>query len=344
MTGHDGTRGRRWLPLLAAVALVGVPVTSAGEPAAEGDSARAGAEAQPTVRTTNLVPQFLEFHAEGRALEEAWEREVADREPGAPEPDREAFLADLHELWDEHLGEATSGLARAEGVAWSPVELDEAWARYGQAMDRIRGATSGLTPDPEGVLRQVGSQLRLDRPLEIHLILYVGTFQDRPAFRLRNDEFAVLVPVEVLQGPVRPLLVDLTTRAVQARMAGRPSDGELSLAQHLFVRGLALRVYEEMNPGRPAEEYLGRARGWLLQAEQRDGAIMDGIRQRLRSRDAQVLRPYLEAGGVTGMSGEFDYGAWRVSGLLLLHGWTLDRLARVPIHEIDDLVAEILGA
>lgn len=345
MKAHDEARGSGWIASLVAVALLAVPVGSwAGELGAERDSMGPVAWVQPTVRTTNLVPEFLEFHAEALALEEAWEGAGADREPDAPEPDRDAFLRDLHELWDEHLGAAAPALTREEGAEWTPMELAEAWGRYGGALDRIRGAASGVTPDPEGVLRQVGGLLRLDRPLDVHLILYVGTFQDRPAFRLRDDEFAVLVPVEVLQGSVRPLLVDLMTRAVQTRMAGRPADGELSLAQHLFVRGLALRVYEEVNPGRPAEEYLQRARGWLLQAEQRDGAIMDGIRHRVRSRDAQTLRPYLEAGGVTGLSGEFDYGAWRVSGLLLLHGWTLDRLARVPIHEVDDLVAEILGA
>lgn len=298
-------------------------------------------QAQATVRVTNLVAPFLAFHAEAAEAEAALR---ARAEEADEEPDLEAIARERLELWEAHLGESRPLLTRNPGETWEPEGLDAAWARYPDALDRIRSLEEGITPDPAGVLREVAGLLRLDRSLEVHLVLYVGTFQESSAFRLREGEYAVLVPAETLPGVRRPLLVDLLTRAVHARLSGRPADGQLSLAQHLLARGLALRVHEELTPGRPAEEYLQRPRSWLLQAEGRDGAIMDGLRPRLASRDEDLLARYLQGSGMTGLSGEFDYAAWRLSGLLLLHGWTLDRLARIPQNEVNTLVAEMLGA
>ncbi len=296
-------------------------------------------QGQPVLRVTSFVPRFLEFHqaareAEREALEEARESDV-DLDPEELEGMRWA-------LWDEYLGEAAEELARGPGEPWEPQGLEEVWSRYGDRLERIRAADAGLSPDPQAVLREVAQLLRLDVPLEVHLIKYVGTFRDDPAFRLWNGNYTLLLPVESLPATLRPLFVDLSTRAIHARLSGRPEEGDLSLAQHLFLRGLALRVHEEVAPGLPAQEYLLRSRDWLLTAEQRDGRILDGVRQRLGERDPGALEPYLDGGGTTGLAGEFDYAAWRISGLLLMDGWTLDRLARVPEHEVDDLVAEIL--
>ncbi len=298
-------------------------------------------QGQPVLRVTSFVPRFLEFYeaareAEREALEEARE---ADREPDLDELERMRRA-----LWDEHLGETAAALARDPDEPWEPQGLEEAWGRFGDRLERIRTADAGLSPDPQAVLRQVAGLLRLDVPLEVRLIKYVGTFRDDPAFRLWNGDYTLLLPVEALPATLRPLFIDLSTRAIHARLSGRPEEGNLSLAQHLFLRGLALRVHEEVVPGRQAQEYLLRSRDWLLTAERRDGAILDGVRQRLEERDPGALEPFLDGRGTTGLAGEFDYAAWRVSGLLLMDGWTLDRLARVPEHEVDDLVVEILGS
>ena len=292
--------------------------------------------AQPVLRTTSFVPRFLDFHQAAVAAEA--EAREADREwvPGELERLR-------RELWDERLGEIAGELARRPGEPWDPEGLDEAWDRYEGSLDRIRAAHQGLSPDPEAVMRQVADRLRLDVPMELHLIKYVGTFADQPAFRLWNGAYTLLLPVEVLPGSLRPVLIDLYTRAMHARLSGRPAEGDLSLAQHLFLRGLALRVHEDVVPGLPAEQYLLRSRDWLLNAERRDGAILDGVRSRLDERDPDALEALLDGGGSTGLSGGFDYAAWRVSGLLLMDGWTLDRLARVPEHEVGELVGEVLG-
>ncbi len=309
------------------------------EGAHPGEVAGDPTDRQPILRVTSFVPRFLDFHeaarsAEREILEEALE---ADREPEPEELERIRRA-----LWDEHLGEAAPDLARRPGEPWQPEGLEAAWDRYDQRLEAIRQADRGLSPEPEGVLRQVAQELRLDVPLEVHLIKYVGTFREEPAFRLWNGQYTLLLPVEALPGSLRPVLIDLYTRAIHARLSGRPAEGNLSLAQHLFLRGLALRVHEELVPGRPAQEYLLRPRDWLLTAERRDGAILDGVRQRLGERDGEALEPFLAGGGTTGLTGEFDYAAWRISGLLLMDGWTLDRLARVSEHEVDGLVAEIL--
>jgi hypothetical protein len=320
------------------VPLLGLGLVPVG---AEGDS-DAERTVQPTLRVTNLVSGFLAFHEAAAAAQEE-ERLLAEAEERDPDV---AVLADLRrELWEAHLPEAALLLAREAGEGWSPEALEEAWPRYSGVLEAVRGFDGGLSPDPAGVLREVSALLRLDRPLEVHLVLYVGTFDEDPAFRLREGEFTVLLPVETLPGARRPLLIDLMTRAVHARLAGRPAPGrELSLGQHLVIRGLALRAFEELNPGRPAQEYLLRPQSWLLEAEQRDGRILDWVRPRISERDPDRLASFLGGGSVTGLAGEFDYAAWRVSGLLLIHGWSLDRLAREPVGDLDPLVREVLGA
>ena len=293
----------------------------------------------PELRVTNLVAEFLTFHEAAEGVE----RDMREEAEAEGEPfDSNLFEERLKELWHEHLGGMGTLLARDRARLWEAQNLADAWDRYGDRLDRIRRAGDGVSPNPAGVLRQVSQLLELDRPLQVHMVLYVGTFQDDPAFRLRDGEYSVLLPVEQLPQNLRPVLMDLYTRAIHARMSGRPADDGLSLAQHLFLRGLALRVQEEADPGRWAHEYLLRSQDWLLTAEQRDGAILNGVRSRLNERNPERLAAYLDGGGATGLRGEFDYAAWRVSGMLLMNGWTLDRLARVPEGEVGALVAETL--
>jgi hypothetical protein len=192
------------------------------------------------------------------------------------------------------------------------------------------------------VFEEVASRLRLDRPLAVDLFLYVGTFQEQAAFRLVDGEYAILLPVETLPQAVAPSSsISSPGRSTPASPAGRRG-GNLSLAQHLFLRGLGLRVFEDATPGRPAETYLQRSRDWLLSAERRDREILEGMRVRLGERDPQALARFLEGPG-GGAHGDFDYAAWRISGLLLMDGWSLDRLARIPVDEVEGVVSEILG-
>ncbi len=291
------------------------------------------------LRVTNLVPHFLSFHEETVAWEEMLrEKRAAAEEEGdrVEELSPEALARERRSLWDDHLGDLAPLLRRGGQGRWEPRGLEEAWTRYSREMSRLQQAASqGLATDPAPILHEVGAALRLDQPLSVELILYVGTFQESPAFRLDGGEYAILLPMEEDPAPLTPVLSDLFTRAVHARLSGRPSEGRLSVAQHLFLRGLALRVHEAIRPGRSAEEYLLRPRSWLLSAEQRDGAVLDRYRGALTEREPETVAPLLE--------GEFDYAAWRVSGLLLMDGWTLERLARVPEGEVDGLVSGILG-
>ncbi len=297
------------------------------------------APVNPDLRVTNLVPRFLAFHEQAEGLELSM-RQSAEAEGESFRWSR--FEEARNELWNEHLGELGDLVSRKGNRPWEPEGLDEAWDRYRQSLDRIRRAADGISPDPQAVLRQVAELLRLDQQFQLDLIVYVGTFQDEPAFRRRGGEYSILLPAERLPANMRPILVDLYTRAIHARLSGRPADDELSLAQHLFLRGLALRVHEEAEPGRWSHEYLLRSQDWLLAAEGRDAAILEGVRASLDERDPSRLIRFLEGGGATGLDGEFDYAAWRISGMLLMEGWTLDRLARVPEGEVAALVAEAI--
>jgi len=295
----------------------------------------------PTLRVTNLVPAFLTFREEVNA-EEARLRADAAREELEPDSARIAEMRREH--WNRHLGEASRLLTREVGGAWAPEELELAWPRYPDQLERLEAvASQGLSPSPEAVLRQVAGALSNNRNLEVHLVLYVGTFQDRPAFRMSDGEYRVLLPVEVLPATLQPVLVDLFVRATHARMADRPAEAALSLAEHLFIRGLALRTLEELRPGRAAEEYLGRSRQWLIESERRDVAILAHMRSQLSVRDPDVLSSLLGASAASRAAADFDYAAWRLSGLLLMDGWTIDRMASEPFSGIQPLVARTLG-
>jgi len=293
---------------------------------------------QPTVRITNFVPAFLAFHDEARRLETELRDAAAQRDQ---EVDPVEISRVRREAWDRHLAEMAPRVSRQGAGEWTPEGLDAAWDRYDGTMDRIRSMVDGVTPAPQGVFQEVASRLRLDRSLEVEVILYVGTFQEHPAFRLVDGQYAILLPVETLPQARRPLFMDLFTRAVHARLSGRPADGRLSMAKHLFLRGLALRVYEDATPGRPAESYLLRSRDWLLAAERRDREILDGMRGRLGERDPEVLARFVEGSRA---GGDFEYAAWRISGLLLMDGWSLDRLARIPVDEVPAVVAEVMDS
>lgn len=293
----------------------------------------------PGIIVTNLVPRFMAWFEEVEELEREMQDTAAARDQAF---DPHGFENLLEEVWREHLGDMGGLLARDRDRPWEPQGLGEAWSRYRGSLDRIRRADDRIGPEAEAVLHEVAGLLRLDRALDLRVIVYVGTFNDGPAFRRRSREYSILLPAERLPEDLRPVLIDLYSRAIHARLSGRPADDDLSLAQHLFLRGLALRVHEEAEPGLWAHEYLLRTEAWLVAAEGQDGAILNGLRGHLDERDPERLARLMDGAGATGFEGEFDYAAWRISGMLLMEGWTLDRLARVPEGEVGALVAQTL--
>jgi hypothetical protein len=334
--------GALLLLALGALPLLAAPSEWGGVAIGPGSEASVSA----TLRVTNLVPAFLRFHeAVARADSLAHPEDLAHLEDEVETVDPgDVLLAS----WQEYALE----VSRSVGVALPGHEgsepdlslLEGAWERYASVMDRIREVGDGVTPAPDAVLRQVSELLRLDRPLEVHFVVYVGIFEDPPAFRLSDGEYTVLIPAELFAAPRRPALIDLFTRAVHARMAGRPPPGaNLSVAEHLVVRGLALRVHEELVPGRPAEEYLVRSQAWLLDAERRDAAILNRFRPILLARETEALAAVGVGDEAVGAQGDFDYMAWRVGGLFLTHGWDLDRIAHEPLANLDPLVVELLN-
>jgi hypothetical protein len=331
---------RPQLPVAVCLLLMGsvvAPEAAGGEvPPARSDE---GVPSSPTLRLISLVPEFLTLYREAEE-KESRARALALEEGRPLDPDTVAQLR--RAIWEREMEPWSHRLARAGSDRWEPDGLESAWARYGRVVNGIRSAEDRVFSEAEDALRDASQVLRLDRPLEVELILYVGTFDEAPAFRLRSGNYTLLIPAEDLPTDLRPLFLDLFTRALHARLAGRPPEGRLSLAQHLFLRGLALRVHEEVDPGQAAESYLLRSRSWLLSVEQRDGAITAGMRERLEESDSERIEWIRRGSGISGHEGEFDFMAWRLSGLLLMDGWTLDRLARVPESEVAALVDEAL--
>jgi len=332
---------RPQLPVALCLLLMGsvvAPEGSGGEvPSARSDE---GSPSSPTLRLISLIPEFLTLYREAEE-EESRARARASEEGRPLDPDTVAQLR--RTIWEGAMEPWSYRLARGGSDRWEVDDLESAWARYDRAMNGIRSAEGRVFGEAEDAFKEASRMLRLDRPLEVELILYVGTFDEAPAFRLRSGSHTLLIPAEDLPTDLRPLFLDLFTRAIHARLGGRPPEGRLSLAQHLFLRGLALRVHEEVDPGQAAESYLLRSRNWLLSAEQRDGTIIAGMKERLEENDPERIERLRRGSGISGLEGEFDFMAWRLSGLLLMDGWTLDRLARVPESEVAALVAETLA-
>ena len=260
-----------------------------------------------TVRISDLTPRFLAFY----------------REAEGADPDRRWAL------WRERYAFAAVPPS-AQGMALARQQLEESWDGYPALLERIRAGAPGVRPAPEPILRAVAGLLELDRPLDVEVVIFVGT-RGGGAFSLSWGEgWRVALPVEQEPGDREISASHEFAHAVHARMAGMEGSWTRSIGQLVLGEGLAMHVARALYPGRPTGDYVGGGRGWLEEARAQEREILEGVLGSIDNATPRAMDRFTLGPGPAGLRREGYYVGWVLVGRLLEQGWTLPALARVP--------------
>lgn len=262
-----------------------------------------------TVTVTDLTPRFLEFYRKARG-------EQAD-------PDRRWAL------WRE--GYAFAAVPPTpQGMALAREQLDESWEGYEGEMDRIRAGAAGMEPAPEPILRRVAAFLELDRPLDVEVVVFVGT-RGGGAFSMSvGDGWRVALPVEQEPTAREVSASHEFTHAVHARLSGMEGTWVRSVGQLVLGEGLAMRTAAALYPGRPERAYVGGTEAWMEEAREKERDILEGVLGSVDNATSRAMERFTLGPGPAGLRREAYYAGWVLVGHLLESGWTLPGLARVP--------------
>jgi len=314
--------------------LLGGPWTSVprvGPPHPSGMQAGTVPDSLLAVTVTDLTPRFLDFYRKARA-------EQAD-------PDRRWAL------WREDYGFAAVP-PTPQGMALAREQLDESWDGYEGEMERIRAGAAGMEPAPEPVLRRVAEFLELDRPLDVEVVVFVGT-RGGGAFSMSVGEgWRVALPVEQEPTAREISASHEFTHAVHARLAGMEGTWVRSVGQLVLGEGIAMRTAEALYSGRPESAYVGGTPDWMTEAGEKEREILEGVRGSVDNATSLAMERFTLGPGPAGLRREAYYAGWVLVGHLLESGWTLQGLARVPrgfaariVEEgLNDMLSEEKGA
>jgi hypothetical protein len=271
-----------------------------------------------TIEVVDLSPQFLDFYqaAVGTDANTRWK------------------------LWGEKYGFAAVP-PTPEGNEMARKMLDEAWPRYADILPLIRRGAASIEPKPRDVLRKVAGLLALDRPYSVQVIVYVGGF-DNNAFSYKlGAKPTVAIPIEMSAERRELVFTHEMTHAVHIEMAGLSGGWERSIAETIFLEGLAMRAVQALEPGHEEREYLSSDSAWYLSAMAKSREIVTGILPELEKSDSATVTRFLYGQGTTGTIREAYAAGWIIIGELLREGRTFPELARIRSA---DMPAAVRGA
>lgn len=262
-----------------------------------------------TIRVTDLSPRFLDFYREavsqGASGDRRWE------------------------LWRERYAFAAVP-ATPRGQALARRQLDESWEDYPSLLPRIRAGASGLRPPLQELLAPVAELLELDRPMEVEVILFVGTRGGSAFSMALGDRWRMALPIE--EDP-RDRMVTAShemAHGIHTRLAGLGGVWYRSVGQMVLGEGLAMHVAGALHPDRLPWEFTGGGEAWFREAEGQENEILRGVLAWADNATAGALDRFTMGPGPAGLRREAYYAGWALVEHLLANGWTLPGLARVP--------------
>lgn len=272
-------------------------------------------EGTARIEVRDLTPRFLKFY------------EAAEDES---DPDRRFAL------WQEHYGfAAVPPGPRGEQIAREM--LDEAWPRYGAEIGRLRKGAAVFGDEPVRILQSVARVLEAEGPLDLQFNAYVGAFEDNAFVAGADGRPIVNFPVEMAAEKVRPIMAHEFTHAVHMKLAGLSGGWERTIAATLVQEGLAMHVAREIVPGRSDAFYVEHEDGWWPKAQERKGAILQGILPALEAKDSDNVFRFTMGQGPAGLEREAYATGWWVIEQLRRDGMSLAEIARVPEEEMPEL-------
>jgi hypothetical protein len=283
------------------------------------------ADADIEVRVEDLSSRFVDFYN-------------AASEPGVDEPRRWA-------LWQQRYGFAAVP-ADARGQAQARQMLREAWPLYPKAIDRILAGYGGMRPSPESQLRAAAELLKLDRPLKVTILAYVGMFEGN-AFTTAVEKGQATVALPIEDEPQHRAVTAAHELTHAVHIALGSLDSEAKVATIALSEGLAMHASQALVPGGKLESYVELTPGWFARAKVKEREILRNIRPRLAARDGATLYRFTMDKGPTGLEREAYYAGWRVVGAWLAEGRSLAEIARIPPQraaaEFDATIGRLLA-
>jgi hypothetical protein len=272
------------------------------------------------VQVVDLSPRFLAFYAAAK---------------DEPDPDRR------FDIWREHYGFAAVPPG-PRGEAMARELLDSGWPKYPLALPLVRAGARAMEPDPLSTLRKVADVLKLDRPIRVRVVAYVGAFDDNAFSYGDNGQPVVAMPLEMTRERRELVFIHEMTHAVHIILGGLTGEWERSIAATALQEGLAMHVTREAVPGREMRDYLDAAPDWLDQAQARERAILEGALPYLEARDGETVFRFTFGGGTTGLPREAYYVGWLVVEKLRANGRDLAEIARIPEADIPRVAASTI--
>jgi len=271
-----------------------------------------------TIEIIDLSPQFLDFY-----------QSAVGAEPNT-----------RWKLWGEKYGFAAVP-PTPQGMELAHKMLDEAWPRYPKILPLVRRGAAGMEPKPQEVLRKVANLLALDTPYRMQVIVYVGEF-DNNAFSYKQDGKSVAaIPLEMSTERRTLVFTHEMTHAVHIETAGLSGGWERSIAETIFLEGLAMRAVQALEPGHEVREYLDADSTWYTGVMAKSRGILTGILPELEKSDSATVTRFTYGQGTTGEIREAYVAGWIVIGDLLQQGKTFPELARI---RSPDMPAAVRGA
>jgi len=271
-----------------------------------------------TIEVVDLCPQFLDFYqaAVGTDPTTRWK------------------------LWGEMYGFAAVP-PTPQGVELAHKMLDAAWPRYAKILPLVRRGAARVEPKPQEVLRKVADLLALHSPYSMQVTVYVGEFDNNAFSFKQGDKPVVAIPLEMSNERRKLVFTHEMTHAVHIETAGLSGGWERSIAETIFLEGLAMRAVQVLVPGHQEREYVDSDSTWFSAAMAKSREILLSILPELEKSDSATVTRFTYGQGTTGMTREAYAAGWIVIGDLLQQGKKFPELARI---RSSDMPAAVRGA
>jgi hypothetical protein len=259
-----------------------------------------------TIEIVDLSPQFLDFY-----------QAAVGAEP-----------ATRWKLWGEKYGFAAVP-PTPQGMELAHKMLDEAWPRYPKILPLVRRGAASVEPKPQDVLRKVAGLLALDTPYSMQVTVYVGEFDNNAFSFKQHGKPVVAIPLEMSTERRKLVFTHEMTHAVHIETAGLSGGWERSIAETIFLEGLAMHAVQALEAGHEEREYMDADPTWYTSAMARSPEILTGILPELEKSDSATVTRFTYGQGTTGEIREAYVAGWIVIGDLLQQGSTFPELARI---------------
>jgi len=151
----------------------------------------------------------------------------------------------------------------------------------------------------------------------------------------------VAIPIEMSVERRELVFTHEMTHAVHIETAGRSGGWERSIAETIFLEGLAMHAVQALEPGHEEREYLDSDPVWYASAMAKSRKILAGILPELEKSDSATVTRFTYGQRTTGTIREAYVAGWIVIGDLLHRGKTFAALSRIKSA---DMPAAVGGA